>query len=184
MKTCRDCCAEKPLAEFYAHPRTGPASDCKDCARAKARERMRRKRQDDDYRQRERDAQAVFREANPDRVREARQRAKQALGLTDRSDQMPAFDLAKPITYDTAHYRVARWRGRASIHQCACGATARSWAYRKDSPHEQVGVTHTKYGDIEVRFSPDPMDYDPMCQSCHTQFDVKNRARDFLLLRG
>lgn len=185
MKTCNACHEAKPLTEFYTHKKSGHSYSCKDCDRAAARDRMRRKRQDADFRQRERDAVAVARATDPDRFREYGRRHKQNLGYEDRTDQMPAFDLTKPISYETAHYRVARWRGRASIHQCECGAQAHQWAYRKNSPHEQVGTTHSARGDIEVRFSPDPMDYDPMCRSCHTRFDrQKSRYAIWLLPVG
>lgn len=98
------------------------------------------------------------------------------VALMDRSSEMPDFDPEVPISYMGAHQRVHYWRGKASIHQCACGAVARDWAYRHDSPHELSDVVIERSGQpTEVKYSPIPMDYDPMCQSCHVKFD-RNRT--------
>lgn len=111
---------------------------------------------------------------NRDRVRDymngwqRKQRARSA----DRTDEMPEFDLEAPISYSTAHTRVAYWRGRASTHVCECGNKAREWAYRGGSPHEQSGLVPSfKRGRVVVGWSPDPMDYAPMCRSCHVTYD-------------
>lgn len=116
-------------------------------------------------------------EENRDKVRTYRsewQRESRSR-LRDRSDEMPEFDLTAPIAYSTAHTRVAYWRGRAADMACDCGSRASEWAYRGDSPHEQTGtVTSFKGLEVEVAWSPDPMDYTPLCRSCHVSFD---RAR-------
>jgi hypothetical protein len=43
MKTCAECGQEKPLTEFYRHPRAsdGAASTCKVCRRAQEKRRRR-----------------------------------------------------------------------------------------------------------------------------------------------
>ena len=172
MRTCCDCGSAKPVTEFYTHRKSGYASDCKDCSRTKSRERLRIKRLDPDFRQRERDEAAVFRETNRDLVLEWARRHARTIGRMDRTPDMPEFDLTKRVTYVTAHKRVQRWRGRADIHPCIrCEAPANTWAYRHDSSHEQIGTTNSNGKRLQVRFSPDPMDYVPMCWSCHTLFD-------------
>lgn len=65
------------------------------------------------------------------------------------------------MSYDGAHKRVTKARGRASAHCCAmnCGRQAAHWSIvRTDSapmPH-----------------SPDPQDYRPLCVPCHKRYDM------------
>lgn len=74
------------------------------------------------------------------------------------------------INYHAAHQRVRNTLGSPSQYPCAdyCGALAQDWAYRHGSPAEQWG--QTRQGG-QAPYSPDPMDYDPLCRCCH-------RARD------
>lgn len=46
MKTCRDCCVEKPRADFYAHPKAkdGLLAKCKECHKAGVRKNYAEKR--------------------------------------------------------------------------------------------------------------------------------------------
>lgn len=73
------------------------------------------------------------------------------------------------IGYLAAHDRVRRARGRAPLHLCVtCGRTATNWAYRKDAQQRRAEASGPFVG---RPFSPDPDDYQPMCQSCHTSYD-------------
>lgn len=69
------------------------------------------------------------------------------------------------ITYNSAHYRVKRAKGKPSDHQCIrCGRQAYSWALK----HE-AAVT---YSSEDGPFSGDPNDYVPMCARCHKNYDI------------
>lgn len=70
------------------------------------------------------------------------------------------------LTYMGAHSRVARVRGRASLHSCAdCGESAFEWTYTYRDPNALVD----ERGRV---FSLDPAYYEPRCRSCHRQFDA------------
>lgn len=94
--------------------------------------------------------------------------------LSDKTMQMPSFDLGKAIAYSTAHSRVLNWRGRASDKSCAhCGGRAREWAYRGGSVYEQQALV-PGFAGAEAHtasYSPDPLDYDPLCRPCHVRHD-------------
>lgn len=99
-----------------------------------------------------------------------------AVSNMDRTSQMPEFDLDAPVSYMAAHLRIHYWRGRASIHRCHCGAQADQWAYRHDSQHERSAIVPERDGSkVEVLYSPDPMDYVPMCHGCHVSFDKSQK---------
>lgn len=149
---CGRCGERKSLSEFTKDSRKalgiGPA--CRTCEAARWRD---------------------YKRKNPERVKARRK----AVGDRDRSDEMPSFDLAKPIRYQTAHQRVAYWRGRASIHECACGAPAQEWAYMHNCPYEQIGDGG---GFVqECRYSPDPMAYVALCAPCHEAIDKWHAMR-------
>lgn len=68
-------------------------------------------------------------------------------------------------SYSAVHQRMARARGRASAHMCACGARAAQWAYDHADPNEKP----SQYGP----YSTDPAHYFPSCTSCHKKFDME-----------
>lgn len=77
-----------------------------------------------------------------------------------------------PCSYEAAHRRIRRARGAASEWRCIrCGAQAEQWSYREGSPREIAGarVVRRHGGAIvsNVRWSPDPADYDPLCAADH-----------------
>lgn len=171
MRACPSCGEAKPVSEFFPEAsRRGSA--CRECDRMRRREYMRRRRQDPSFLAGEREAARRFRAESPDRARGARRRYESRQGVVDRSSEIPDFDFTEPITYKAAHRRLTRWRGRASIHHCACGNRATSWAYRHGADYELSSVVENSRGGIyEAPYSPNPMDYDAMCQSCHSRYD-------------
>lgn len=115
--------------------------------------------------------------ANREKVRAyaAEHQRQQRAKSEDRTHEMPEFDLGKRIAYPTAHSRVIYWRGRAASHPCArCPAPAREWAYRGGSPHEQRAEVRTfgSKGTKVMAYSPNPLDYIPLCRSCHCTLDI------------
>ena len=115
-------------------------------------------------------------DAHRERVNEYQRRWREGKWAVDQGDEMPQIDTSKRIAYSSAHSRVARWRGRAAIHQCArCEKPAVDWAYRGGAEHEFIAdVPHRKgVGFHTVAYSGDPMDYDPLCRGCHVSFDVR-----------
>lgn len=75
------------------------------------------------------------------------------------------------ITYDGAHKRVTRRRGRADAQWCTtCGGPAREWAYIHGSPVEQIDDKTGK------PYSADVDDYMPMCAPCHRHYDAGDLA--------
>lgn len=73
------------------------------------------------------------------------------------------------ITYRGAHTRIVRERGAAACYPCTdCGDRAEQWALRP-------GVERRTDGPL--RFSPDPLDYEPKCVACHALQDKRNPWR-------
>lgn len=69
------------------------------------------------------------------------------------------------ITYNSAHYRVKRLKGKPGDHACVlCGCQAYSWALK----HE-AALTHPS---PDGPFSGDPEDYVAMCARCHKRYDL------------
>ena len=82
------------------------------------------------------------------------------------------FDLSKPVGYAGAHHRVRRSFGSPQEHPCSgCGSKSRDWAYTHDCPYEMTTTVKFKGAPMEVRYSPDPRRYIPLCSSCHTKLD-------------
>lgn len=83
-------------------------------------------------------------------------------------------------SYSAAHSRVRAARGSASQHSCvSCNRQAEDWSYRGGSPRE---VTETRRRpdsqDLTLTYSPDPVDYDPRCRSCHRTLDFHARRTE------
>lgn len=77
--------------------------------------------------------------------------------------------LASP-SYDGAHARVRRSRGKASDYACVdCGAGAQDWSYDHGDPGELLGAPGSKYSGIAYSLNPDH--YQPRCKACHITFD-------------
>lgn len=77
--------------------------------------------------------------------------------------------LASP-SYDGAHARVRRSRGKASDHKCVdCGRAACDWSYDHSDPNELYGAVGSKYDGIAYSLNPDH--YQPRCKACHLAFD-------------
>ena len=85
------------------------------------------------------------------------------------------FDMTAQIGYRPAHKRVLLCFGPAKLRDCThCGEQALEWAYTHDCPLELESVQHWKGRVMEVRYSPDPTRYIPLCKSCHVKFDVRH----------
>ena len=80
------------------------------------------------------------------------------------SGQRPTF---RRSAYKIVHQRLARERGPAKNHSCACGSQAFQWAYQYTGDPE--------YRDPEggFPFSENLDDYAPMCRSCHARLDME-----------
>jgi len=75
-------------------------------------------------------------------------------------------------TYNLAHVRVKKLRGKASEYSCVdCGGPAEDWSYQGGSPREQL---EQQRGCL-LAFSSDPFDYDPRCKLCHKTYDNRDR---------
>lgn len=77
------------------------------------------------------------------------------------------------ISYNTAHKRVRRARGRAKTHLCVgCGEAAAEWSYNHTDPDERTEPVHRPTGILWFAYSPDPSQYSPRCKPCHQRFDL------------
>lgn len=75
--------------------------------------------------------------------------------------------------YRTVHKWLQNERGRADEHDCVrCGRPARHWAYDHSDPDERVGSDGRT-------FSNDLSRYQPMCQTCHQQWDRERTPERF-----
>ena len=73
-------------------------------------------------------------------------------------------------TYNAAHIRLRRERGRAAEHACVdCGNPADHWSYDNQDPNELVDAACGRY-------SADVDHYWPRCVRCHSAFDKSSRA--------
>lgn len=73
------------------------------------------------------------------------------------------------FSYTAIHNRLHRIMGSASRHPCAmCGGKARTWSYIKGSYFERLGETTRGH---KAPYSPRMVDYEPLCDSCHTKKD-------------
>lgn len=89
---------------------------------------------------------------------------------------VPAEKNMKACSYNHAHDKLRRIRGRAAEQTCiGCGEQAREWSYRGNSEFEQsawrVWVRDGKRIESWTTWSPNVWDYDPMCRPCHLQRD-------------
>lgn len=94
-----------------------------------------------------------------------------------------------PCSYQAAHKRLTRTRGRAKTLPCVdCGQPADSWSYNGDSALEQTGTTasnsHGKVIMAHVTWSPDPADYSPRCSADHIAHDWTAERREKLSIRN
>ena len=87
----------------------------------------------------------------------------------------PSITKQSPVlSYEAAHNRVRRIRGKASDLDCVNGNhKAEEWALSKDAKGvilgKPKGLTETPR-----TYSILPNDYIPMCRKCHWEYDRKN----------
>ena len=75
-------------------------------------------------------------------------------------------------SYNAAHKRVRRTRGRAADHLCQhCDGPAAQWAYGHSDPDERREFDKG----CELVYSPDPEHYIALCQPCHRAFDRSSK---------
>lgn len=80
--------------------------------------------------------------------------------------RMGTRDAGHTVSYTAAHYRIRSMRGRASLQSCAqCTDRAAEWSYMHDDPNEV-------FDSRGIAYSQDPNHYQPMCISCHRNFDL------------
>jgi hypothetical protein len=73
-------------------------------------------------------------------------------------------------SYEGAHARVRRARGKARDYACVdCGGDAQDWSYDHGDSQELVGASGSRYAGIA--YSLDPAHYQPRCKACHVMFD-------------
>lgn len=83
------------------------------------------------------------------------------------------------ITYEGAHIRLRKARGKARTHQCVrCGEQAREWAYIHGSPDERPAGSRAD-GKPNGPWSLNPDHYEPLCALCHrnVDWDVRKPGR-------
>jgi hypothetical protein len=74
------------------------------------------------------------------------------------------------VCYSSAHDRVRRDRGAATIYSCVdCGAQAQQWSYCHLDPNELLSKEEASFG---LPYSCDPSQYAPRCVPCHKRFDI------------
>jgi hypothetical protein len=99
-------------------------------------------------------------------------------GLTvncaDRANHPDPRSKGLDIGYWAAHHRATAARGPASDHKCRlCPKWAAQWAYGHGADSQAADESGREAG---LPYSPDPLDYWPLCRSHHRQFDMA-RAR-------
>lgn len=79
------------------------------------------------------------------------------------------------ISYDGAHHRIYRAKGKASGYVCLCGKQADEWAYDHADPNEWTAERPFKGREKTVAYSGDPDHYVPLCYRCHLDTAVTTR---------
>jgi len=75
------------------------------------------------------------------------------------------------ITYEGAHIRLRKARGKARSHDCArCGEPAREWAFIHGSPNPRPAGNRAD-GKPHGPWSLDLSHYEPLCALCHRNID-------------
>lgn len=165
MKTCPKCGQTKPLTEFHndKNRRDGKYPRCKTCKVADASAHYHANLEAGRAQRRE------YRANHLEQVRaKDRDYATRRDGIRDPSKPWPEGW----CSYDAAHQRTKRERGRASGHTCIdCGGQAADWSYSHAGEIEFSQERKSKGVLITVHYSPNPADYDPRCKACHTKFD-------------
>lgn len=213
-KRCRGCSRSLPLEEFARHKGTpsGRGARCRECERERVRlwrEKNPRPRKPkrppltpEERRERRREQERARREAarlNPGTCElEGCERPTYGRRICSMHEQRiakhgdPDVNLAyapdDQVTYDAAHKRVKRARGKASEYICEspeCEAQAAHWAYGYGDPEERAGLD--KGGKHPSPFSLDPSRYFPLCAPCHGRADrevIKLRRERDLITRA
>ena len=70
-------------------------------------------------------------------------------------------------SYQEAHRKVRKARGKASDYVCPCGTPARDWAFQYTA-REPLFTEDDK----PRVYSMEPSDYEPLCRGCHQKFDI------------
>lgn len=84
------------------------------------------------------------------------------------------------VSYYNCHNRVRSWRGPASRQTCPCGAPAAEWAYRGAAATQRVSGVVTRNGKrVHMSWSPNPTDYDALCQRCHGERDRPDYGKGY-----
>lgn len=91
---------------------------------------------------------------------------------------------AEPCSYEAAHRRVRRARGRARDWYCAaCGNPAEQWAYLGRSPREikgsRIWTRDGRRRESTLAWSPDPADYSALCRLCHGRATDQRYGRGY-----
>lgn len=82
------------------------------------------------------------------------------------------------ITYEGAHIRLRKARGKAHTHACVrCGEQAREWAFIHGSPNPRPAGSRAD-GKPHGPWSLDLSHYEPLCALCHRNIDWDIRKPD------
>jgi hypothetical protein len=77
------------------------------------------------------------------------------------------------VGYEGAHARLRESRGQARDYQCVwCNRPALDWALKRGGVREVTGTRTHSSGVIVATWSTNPLDYQPMCRSCHRRMDT------------
>lgn len=89
------------------------------------------------------------------------------------------YNFKEEVNYQTAHYRVRRTFGKATLYPCIdCGKQAAEWSLMH-------GVGDIFYGESScgradnAKYSPNPYNYQPRCDSCHIKYDAEDRKHTY-----
>jgi len=152
MKTCRECCKDKPLSEFYAHKSMldGHLNKCKECIKA----RVRQHRVENLDKVKEYDKKRAL---QPHRVQARKEYAKTEKGKQSHQKSIMKYRQRYPMVR-AAHVLVgnAIRDGRLIVSdQCSvCGSQDNVHAHHDD---------YTKPFDVRV-----------LCAKCHTEWHRHN----------
>lgn len=213
-KTCRVCGEVKPLEEFHrrSDAQDGRHARCRSCASAYNRELRLSKLTPEQRQIAERPP--LTPEERQERERARREAAKlnprpcvlegcekptaygrrlcgmhsSRIARHGDPDVNLAYAPDDQVTYDAAHKRVKRARGKASEYTCEvaeCEAQAVHWAYGYGTADERTEVL--KGSEQASPYSLDPSDYFPLCVAHHVKADrevIKLRRERDLITRA
>lgn len=98
----------------------------------------------------------------------------------DASLSEPSSGLKLPVTssYDSVHWALEKYLGKARSYRCSCGRPALDWAYQYNAENQELSEERPD-GSVRLYGTHLTENYAPMCRSCHKLLDFDKEPEKF-----